>query len=101
MWCKCMPSTITNSAAAKAGMTIVHEGRRYMSQPNNNGRYVWIEIPSSVRTRPQQAVYLLKRGYMLAVTLLAMHSDKVLVALLKYMHPNIPWKNIHYASKHS
>lgn len=59
-----------------------------------------VRLPPSVRTLHQRVMYLLRKGYLWGAYMLAAHSDKVLVALLQRVHPNVPWKNMLAASKH-
>ena len=60
-----------------------------------------VRLPKSARTKRQRAMYLLKKGYVYTAYLFAKHSNKVLVSLLHKTNPNVPWKNIHFASKYA
>jgi len=60
-----------------------------------------VKLPKSARTKKQQVMFLLRRGYVWTAFLLAKHSNKVLVGLLHKTNPNVPWKNIQFASKYA
>lgn len=49
----------------------------------------------------RRALLRAKLAYIRAHYLLAKHSNKVLLGLLQRAHPDFPWKNIAYASKHA
>lgn len=57
--------------------------------------------PKSARTPRQKMVWLAKRGYLWAAYLVARHSNKLLVDLLQRTNPQVPWKNIQFASRHA
>lgn len=58
-----------------------------------------VRLPPSARTLPQRVAFLLRKGYFWGAYMLAAHSDKVMVALLQRVHPDVPWKNMHAASR--
>lgn len=60
-----------------------------------------VELPGSARTPRQRVEFLLRRGYVWGAYMLARHSNKVLVGLLRLTNPATPWKNLHYAARHS
>ena len=76
---------------------VKHKGDTYAVGERNS----LIKLPKTARTTRQRVEFLLKKGYVWAAFMLASHSNKVLVSLLQRTHPDVPWKNIHFASKHA
>jgi hypothetical protein len=73
---------------------------------NNKSVYVeetrrWIRFPASVTTVRQQVRYLVAKGYVWTAYLVARHSDKVLMFLLRQLAPGVPWRNIQTAARYS
>lgn len=71
-----------------------------------DGAYVqteagWVRFPAGARTTLQRARWLLAQGYAWAAWLLAVHSDKVLIRMLKRGFPGTPWNNIAYVARRS
>ena len=62
--------------------------------------WIWVEVPASARTLRQKVAYLARRGYVWGAFLLSKHANKVLVGLLQRTHPDVPWKNVHFASEY-
>lgn len=57
--------------------------------------------PSKTTAKSRRAILKAKLAYMHAQYMLAKHSNKVLISLLQRAHPDMPWKNLEFAARHS
>lgn len=83
--------------APSSTMTVRHKGSTYVV---GEGRQL-IKFPKSARTHRQRVMFLLKKGYLWTAYMFARHANKVLVGMLQRAHPDVPWKNIQFAAKHT
>ncbi len=73
----------------------------YVRVPDASGRLVHVPLPPEVRTRRQRELFRAKLLYHTLVRLLALHSNKVVIAMLQRAYPDTPWKNLVYAARHT